>query len=183
MGEGQHDGELWVFAYGSLLWDPGFQPVQAVAATVAGWRRRFCMSSIRYRGTEDAPGLVLALDDAPDASCAGLALRVAAADTDAVLAGLRARELISDAYRELHLPVRLADDRTISALTYVINRGDRQYCDHDRDMQAAIIARAQGARGPNRDYLFATVARLAELGVVDAELDWLAARVRHLTRT
>ena len=57
------------------------------------------MSSIRYRGTEDAPGLVLALDDAPDASCAGLALRVAAADTDAVLAGLRARELISDAYR------------------------------------------------------------------------------------
>jgi len=179
-GQEHDDDGLWVFAYGSLLWDPGFQPVQAMQATLAGWRRQFCMTSVRYRGTEDAPGLVLALNDDPGANCAGLALRIAAEQAAAVLSGLRARELTTAAYREARLPVRLADGRSVPALVYVINRADRQYCNHDRDTQAAIIARARGARGPNRDYLFATAARLAELGIADPELDWLAARVRAM---
>ncbi|EYD77557.1 Cation transport protein chaC [Rubellimicrobium mesophilum DSM 19309] len=68
--------DLWVFAYGSLLWDPGFEPAEAVRARLDGWRRSFCMWSHMFRGSEEAPGLVLALDADPQASCEGLALRV-----------------------------------------------------------------------------------------------------------
>jgi cation transport protein ChaC len=86
---------LWIFGYGSLIWDPGFVPAERRRATLAGWRRSFCMRSIHFRGTEAAPGLVLALDAEPEAECAGLALRVPEAEAERILAEVRARELIS----------------------------------------------------------------------------------------
>jgi cation transport protein ChaC len=173
--------DLWVFAYGSLIWDPGFAPVERLPATVTGWHRSFCMTSVHYRGTPQAPGLVLALDAAQAAQCRGLALRVAPGQTDTVRAYLRDRELVSSAYEERLLPAALADGRQVSALAYVINRDHGQYCRHDADTQAAIIARAHGLRGPNRDYLFQTASHLADLGIPDPELSDLVARVRNLT--
>ena len=85
---------IWVFGYGSLLWNPGFDPAEAVTATLSGYHRSFCMLSIHHRGTAEKPGLVLALDEA-DATCTGVAFRVAPADQVRVLAELRERELIS----------------------------------------------------------------------------------------
>lgn len=171
---------LWIFGYGSLIWDPGFSPVEASPARLEGWHRSFCMHSIHFRGTPEAPGLVLALDAAEGALCRGLALRVAKADTTRVLAEIRARELISDAYLERTLPVTLADGRQVTAITYVIDRAGPQYCRLDFETQAQTIARARGARGPNRDYLFNTAAHLARLGLADPDLEALAARVRLL---
>lgn len=173
---------MWVFGYGSLIWDPGFAVAEAVVGRVAGWRRSFCMRSVHYRGTAEAPGLVLALDEAPGAACDGVALRVEAEAAEAVLAGLRARELISYAYREVEVGVRLRDGRAVQALAYAINRGHDQYCGLDTEEQAAIIARSSGARGANRDYLYATAEHLHALGIADAELDALVTRVRALTR-
>jgi len=172
---------LWIFGYGSLLWDPGFTPAEAVAARLSGWHRSFCMRSIHFRGTPETPGLVLALDAAPQAQCLGLALRVAEAETAQVLAEIRARELISDAYLEKRLAVALADGRSVEAITYVIDPDGPQYCAIPFEEQAQIIATATGARGPNRDYLFNTAAHLAELGLADPDLDALATRVRALT--
>ncbi len=171
---------LWIFGYGSLLWDPGFTPAETRVAHLAGWRRSFCMSSIHFRGTPEAPGLVLALDACAGAVCAGLAMRVAPEEAAAVLAATRARELVSDAYLERRLAVTCAGGAQIEAVTYVIDPAGSQYCDHDLEAQARIIARAQGARGPNRDYLWNTAAHLRELGLADADLDWLASRVRAL---
>jgi glutathione-specific gamma-glutamylcyclotransferase len=173
--------DTWFFAYGSLIWNPGFQPVQALPARLTGWQRRFCMSSIHYRGTAEAPGLVLALDRAEGARCDGLALCPAPSEAAEVAARIRARELISDAYLEVTLPVTLADGRAVQAITYVIDRQGGQFCDHCVEDQAAIIARAAGIAGPNRDYLFNTAAHLHALGIADPHLDDLAARVRALT--
>jgi cation transport protein ChaC len=173
--------DLWVFGYGSLLWDPGFAPVERQPARLDGWHRSFCMLSIHHRGTEAEPGLVLALDAAEGAVCRGAALRVAAGEEAIVLAMLRARELISSAYVERVLPVALADGRAVEAMTYVIDPGHRQYCRFDLEEQARMIARAQGGRGPNRDYLYATAAHLADEGMGDGDLDWLVGRVRRLT--
>jgi cation transport protein ChaC len=110
-----------------------------------------------------------------------VALRAAPGTEAATLAALRERELVSSAYLEETLPVTLRDGRRIAALAYVIDPGHRQYCgDLPAERQAEIIAAATGGRGPNRDYLFSTAAHLADLGIRDADLEDLAARVREI---
>ena len=175
------DAPLWVFGYGSLIWDTGFQPVETRLACLHGWHRSFCMWSVRYRGTAEVPGLVLALDAGEGAACRGLAFRAAPGAETEVLHDLRVRELISEAYHERWLPVVLDDGRTVEAVTYVINHAHEQYTGPlSPDEQAAIIARAAGMRGPNRDYLEATVAHLDGLGIADPDLAALASRVRQI---
>jgi len=171
---------VWVFGYGSLLWNPGFAPVEAVQAELSGYRRSFCMLSIHHRGTEAEPGLVLALDADAEERCSGVAFRVAEAEQGEVLAELRARELISSAYVERHVPLALGDGRVVDALAYVIEPGHVQYCRFDLEEQARRIARAVGGRGPNTEYLYNTAAHLEEMGIEDADMAWLARRVREL---
>ncbi|MEO0357046.1 MAG: gamma-glutamylcyclotransferase [Pseudomonadota bacterium] len=172
---------MWVFAYGSLLWNPGFDPAEQVRADLPGFGSSFCMWSIHHRGSEKDPGLVLALDQG-QGTCAGMALRVDDDQADAVLALLRDRELISSAYREEWLPLTLADGRQIEAVTYVINRDHVQYCpDLTLERQAQIIVQATGGRGPNREYLYNTAQLLQDLAIPDPDMDWLTARVRELS--
>ncbi|MCU0829304.1 MAG: gamma-glutamylcyclotransferase [Tabrizicola sp.] len=173
------DGSLWVFGYGSLIWDPGFPVAERRIGRVTGWHRSFCMRSIHHRGTPEAPGLVLALDRAEGGSCQGVAFRVAVGAEAATIAALRERELVSSAYLETQLTVATEAGR-VEALTYVIDPDHVQYCHLDPEEQARIIARASGGRGANRDYLWSTTAHLAELGIADPDLDWLAERVRQL---
>ncbi len=172
---------LWVFGYGSLIWHPGFAVAERAVARLDGWHRSFCMRSIHHRGTVDAPGLVLALDRAGGAHCDGVAFRVEPGAEAATITALRERELISSAYVEEWLMLRLADGRGVRALAYVIDPDHVQYCGGlALEEQAQIIARAIGGRGPNCDYLWSTAAHLAELGIADADLDWLADRVRAI---
>lgn len=174
----------WVFGYGSLMWDPGFHVVESVTARLEGYARSFCMRSTQYRGTTETPGLVLGLDEDPQAHCTGIALRFDEADRDGVLAYLRERELVTHAYREAILPVALSDGRHVEALTYVMRRDHEQYvgqlppCE-----QARIISGAHGMRGPNAEYLFNTTRHLTEIGLSDAALDALSDQVRHLIET
>lgn len=174
---------LWVFGYGSLLWNPGFAPAEAVTARLEDYHRSFCMLSIHHRGTEAAPGLVLALDAARGASCTGVAFRVKPAEEGRVLEALRARELISSAYLERHVGLSFEDGRHQEALAYVIDPGHAQYCQFDLETQARMIARSRGGRGPNDEYLYNTAAHLAEMGIKDTDMEWLVARVRDLTAT
>jgi glutathione-specific gamma-glutamylcyclotransferase len=171
---------LWVFGYGSLIWDPGFPVAERRIARADGWHRSFCMRSIHHRGTVESPGLVLALDRAEGAACTGVAFRVVPGAEGATLATLRERELVSSAYLELTLPIE-TDAGLVEALAYVIDPDHAQYCGGlPLEEQAQIIAQATGGRGPNRDYLWSTTAHLAELGIADPDLEWLAARVRAL---
>ncbi|ETX27579.1 gamma-glutamylcyclotransferase [Roseivivax isoporae] len=172
---------LWVFGYGSLLWNPGFEVAERQHARLSGYRRSFCMRSVHHRGTEASPGLVLALDAEPGSHCDGLALAARDDQQEAVLAYLRERELISSAYLERLVELDLADGRRVTALAYVIDPDHVQYCgDLPLEEQAEIIAGATGGRGPNSEYLWNTTAHLADLGIPDAELQWLSDRVRAI---
>lgn len=170
---------MWVFGYGSLLWNPGFEPAEAVTATLSGYHRSFCMLSIHHRGSVQEPGLVLALDEA-DSTCTGVAFRVAEPDENRVLAELRERELISSAYIEKHVPLALEDGRNVDALGYVINRDHEQYCQFDLETQAQMIARSVGGRGPNPEYLYNTADHLVQMGIDDPDMAWLVTRVRQI---
>ncbi|WP_296639077.1 gamma-glutamylcyclotransferase [Roseinatronobacter sp.] len=171
---------LWIFGYGSLIWNPGFAHGAMRIARLDGYERSFCMRSIHHRGTVEAPGLVLALDEG-SGGCEGVAFEVDGRIAEETLEYLRARELISAAYLEREVPVRLQDGPMVQAVTYVIDRDHGQYCGGlPLEEQAQIIARAVGGRGPNRDYLVNTARHLAELGLRDPDLDWLSARVGAL---
>ena len=173
---------MWVFGYGSLLWDPGFEVADMRIATLQGYARSFCMSSIHHRGTTKQPGLVLALDEVVGSSCRGMAMRVVDGIEDQTLAYLRERELISSAYLEKNLPVTFEDETAVEAVTYVIDPHHVQYCGAlPLERQAQIIAQAVGDRGQNTEYLYNTAAHLHEIGLHDPDLDWLAARVRSLS--
>jgi cation transport protein ChaC len=176
-------GGFWVFGYGSLIWQPGFDFADRRVATLRGWRRAFCMTSIVYRGTPEAPGLVLALDRGDGrASCIGVAYQVAAEGAAATLAYLRERELVSYAYTEARLPVELEDGTEIEALAYVSNPEHAQYRGGlSLEAQAEVIARATGPRGPNREYLLNTVAGLDALGLHDPDLARLVELVGERT--
>ena len=170
---------FWVFGYGSLIWKPGFAFVERRRARLPGFRRAFCMASVHYRGTPEAPGLVLALDADTGAECGGVAYRVAAEAGEATLAYLRERELVSYAYREERHPVTVEGGAEVEAVCYVIDRAHPQYRGGlGLEDQAAVIARAVGPMGPNAEYLANTVEGLAALGIVDPELDRLHALVR-----
>ena len=172
---------LWVFGYGSLLWNPGFQPAAIRRAVLRDYHRSFCMLSIHHRGTVELPGLVLALDAQDGGQCTGVAFRVAEGEEDAVLTMLRERELVSSAYAEALLPLTLDDGSGITAVSYVVRRDHEQYCEFDLETQARMIARATGGRGPNPEYLYNTAAHLDEMGIRDDDMAWLVQRVRALT--
>jgi len=171
---------LWVFAYGSLIWNPEFEVAERQIATLGGFARSFCMRSIHHRGSEEDPGLVLALDSEAAGHCSGVAFRVAG-DEQATLEALRERELISLAYLETWQRVHLTDGRDVEAVTYIINRDHWQYCAGlSLEDQAGIIAQAHGGRGPNWEYLRNTASHLREIGLSDPDLNWLEARVDEL---
>ena len=168
--------DLWVFAYGSLLWNAGFAVAESRPATLWGYRRRFCMWSIHHRGSEADPGLVLALEPATGAHCEGLALR--ATDPEPALAYLRERELVSAAYHERQLPLSTSGGE-ILAMAYVVDTAHPQYAaDLSLAEQAKVIAVARGGRGPNDEYLFNTAAALAGQGIADGDIDRLVSMVR-----
>jgi len=172
---------LWVFGYGSLLWNPEFEVAEQQRATLLGYHRAFSMRSIHHRGTQKDQGLVLALDKSDGAVCEGVALRAASGTEEATLAGLRERELVASAYYEDMVDLTLSDGQRVEALAYIIKPDHVQYAGGlPLEEQAQIIASAVGERGPNTEYLHNTWSHLVSLGIHDSDLAWLDARVRQI---
>lgn len=177
--------DLWIFGYGSLMWNPEFSYVERRPALLEGCARRFALWSTEYRGSSERPGLVLALEPAEGAACRGLAFRIAPEAAAESLLRLRARELVTNAYAEARRPLRLLDGagETVEALCYLINPGHPQHAaDLSLAEQARIIAQAVGKRGPNPEYLFSTLEALRAEGVRDEEMEDLALQVAALLR-
>jgi cation transport protein ChaC len=169
------DAGWWVFAYGSLLWNPLFPFAEARRASVHGLHRRFCLWSLASRGRPDAPGLVLGLDRG--GSCRGVVYRLPAPLAIDELHLLWRREMVTGAYAPRWLRIE-SDGRSLVALGFVVQRGHGQYAGHlTIDAQADVVARACGAFGSSADYLERTRVALATHGVVDLYLERLAARV------
>jgi cation transport protein ChaC len=164
--------DLWVFGYGSLMWQPGFAFDEMRPALLRGWHRELCIYSNHWRGTREKPGLVLGLD--AGGSCRGVAFRVSAERAEATRAYLHERELRNYVYREVMRPVHFPDGQAADALTYVADRKHRQYAGSlSREERLAMVAVCSGEGGPNRDYVINTVMHLRQLGVSDPELEWM----------
>jgi len=162
--------DLWVFAYGSLLWKPAFDPTESRAATVRGWHRSFCFRVARFRGTRDRPGLMMALDRG--GQCHGRALRVSREQVHDVLEVLFRREVVVKPgvnvprWLTAHTP-----DGPVRAIGFVVNRSSPHYAGRlVADEAARMIATAAGHWGSCAEYLCETVAHLETLGIRDRNL-------------
>ena len=174
-------GELWVFGYGSLMWRPGFSYTARHRATICGWRRRLCIESHVYRGTPENPGLVFGLDRG--GMCEGVAFRVPGDQRAATIEYLREREQVTSVYLECIVPTILDTGVRVTAMTYVADRDHPQYAGQlDREAMLEVVRHRQGKAGSNADYVLATYDHLVELNVRDAELDWLAGKLREIEK-
>ncbi|MEM6488767.1 MAG: gamma-glutamylcyclotransferase [Pseudomonadota bacterium] len=179
---------FWVFGYGSLIWKPGFPYLERRPARLKGYRRAFRLTSIRYRGTPERPGLVLGLDWDPNATCTGVAFRVCPTRDEEVRDYLAERELVTRSYFEVLHPITLLGDpeigrlpEEVEAICYILDRTHPQYAGPiGLDEQAAIIAAAHGPMGSNAEYLHETAAALRAMGIVDRDIDTLDTLVRTI---
>lgn len=172
---GTPTGDVWLFGYGSLIWNPAIEFAEKRNATVRGLHRRFCLRTELGRGTPDLPGLVLGLDRG--GQCRGVAFRIPREIAEAELEIVWRREMVTHAYRPRWLKAT-TDEGPITVIGFVINRDHARYCGQLPDDEAAeTIARACGFLGPCCEYLFNTVEHLRELGMPDAGLERLARRV------
>ena len=160
--------EVWLFAYGSLMWKPEVEFAERRIATVRGWHRRFCLWQWRYRGTTQNPNLMLALDRG--GACKGVAYRVQGPGIAAKLAEVWKREMIAYGYVSRWLAAETAAG-PVKTLAFVANHGGERYAGRlSHETVARHIAAACGHVGPGAEYLCEAVLRLEELGIHDRAL-------------
>ena len=163
--------DLWVFAYGSLLWNPEMQVVESRHGFVEGYRRGFNLLSTVHRGTPDAPGLVLSLRDG--GCCEGVAMRIDRHSRDRDFTSLWLREMVTLFYRPEWFQVD-TEQGPVTAIAFVADPEHDQFVDYDCATSAQMIAKAHGGRGPNIDYFNNTHDHLLELGIKDPLFESIA---------
>jgi glutathione-specific gamma-glutamylcyclotransferase len=173
------DADVWVFAYGSLIWNPLLQTIASKPATLHGFHRRYCLWSRAGRGTPEQPGLMLGLDNG--GSCRGVAFCIAAGVAEHELRLLWRREMVMGSYVPRWVNVRLNEsdrdsdgdfgDETVRAIAFVVNHSHPHYAGKLQvDTMVEAISGACGRLGPCADYLVNTVAGLDQHGIHDRAL-------------
>ncbi|MDO5056588.1 MAG: gamma-glutamylcyclotransferase [Lautropia sp.] len=164
------DAPVWLFGYGSLIWNPAFFFAEQQRATLQGWRRSFCMRLIAGRGRPEHPGRMLALDACHASNgpaphnhpwaehwphqTTGIAFRLDEQQLEHELMLVWMREMIGGTYTPRWQDVLLADGRIVQAILFTINRHAPFYETDTRiHTVAPIIATASGHLGHNIDYL------------------------------
>lgn len=164
--------ELWVFAYGSLIWNPEFEFLESRSATANGWHRSFCLKLTRWRGTRELPALMLALDQG--GTCKGLAYRLPARDHFGQLGLLMRREIDSNPPTNVPRWISVkTEGGTLRALAFIAAPDGNAYAGKlPPEKVAHVLARAAGHWGSAAQYLFRTVTMLEEHGIRDRNM-WL----------
>ncbi|HET9580456.1 MAG TPA: gamma-glutamylcyclotransferase [Usitatibacter sp.] len=176
MLEEHASGDIWIFGYGSLMWNPEFDSDVHHVATIFGYHREFCLWSRINRGTPEQPGLVLTLERG--GSCRGIAYRLRPASAREQLSRLWRREMSMGSYIPRWLECHCGADR-FEALGFVVNRCCTGYAGKlPIETMVQAIATARGKYGSSADYLFKTEATLEQHGIRDARVRQLAERVR-----
>ncbi|APH73906.1 gamma-glutamylcyclotransferase [Aquibium oceanicum] len=176
--QGAPDEAFWVFAYGSLIWNPAFEFVEKRVALARGWRRIFCLGwDRRFRGNSENPGLMLALDRG--GQCKGIAFRLEPETLKESMDQLVRREMsmVPSSFPPRWINVE-TEEGPLRALTFAMDRKSGRYIGHLGDEETAqMLATACGFRGSMAEYLHATVEHLEQLGIHDRHL-W---KLQHLT--
>lgn len=171
LGAGPDTGETWIFAYGSLLWNPACAFVEMRSGLLRGWHRSFCLGwNTRWRGSVENPGLMLALDRG--GVCKGALYRLPPDAVEANVELLCRREM---SHKPSSFPPRWvtveSEAGPVRAVTFCIDRKSGRYVSGlDEEAVADVLARAVGSRGSMAEYLFHTVRHLEEMGIRDHHL-------------
>lgn len=169
---------IWVFAFGSVIWNPAFRHAERRVARVHGWHRSFCLWVRAGRGSPELPGLMLSLERG--GSCRGVAYRIGPGEERTELDVLWRREMFTGAYRPVWATARTPDGDE-SAIAFAVNRDQDRYAPGlDEETIAYRLANAVGPLGRGCDYLFDTAGHLRALGLPDPRLESLERRVRAL---
>lgn len=178
LAEAPQPGRIWVFGYGSLMWNPAFHYVERHTARIHGFHRQFCLWSRGGRGSPQRPGLMLSLECG--GSCTGVAYRIASKAAFTELDILWRREMASRSYRAVWINLHMRHGIE-PGIAFAVNRAHERYVPRlDTESIARYIATGRGTNGDCCDYLFDTVDHLRELGIRDRRMEALERRVREL---
>lgn len=170
------DKDLWIFAYGSLIWKADYDTVEKRLATAYGWHRSFCLEMESWRATKEQPGLMMAL--ARGGRCDGVVYRLPAGNHAQQIERLLRREApFHQALQSVRwLPVR-TDQGPVHALGFWVGPSG-QRISHGQSLEAVarVLARACGFAGSCAEYLYNTVHHLEEFGIHDRNL-WVLQRL------
>lgn len=162
--------ELWIFAYGSLIWNPLFDYCDRRLVTLKGWQREFCLLAPAGRGTIENPGLVLGLKPKQDSYCRGVAYRLPIDEnTESELLLLWRREMVIGSY----IPTWISSqggDRNLEVLTFVVDPQHSTHVSWSTEKIVQSLATAKGCLGSSAEYLCNTVRGLLTAGIEDKEL-------------
>lgn len=168
---------VWMFGFGSLMWNPCFDFDARESAFLSGYERKFHIWTMRARGTPERPGLGLCLEDCAG-GCRGIAYRLSEDKLDEAFERLWEREMGSGIYKPTWVAVDTDNFGRVPALTFVVNRDHPHYAGPlPNEAMCEIMAGACGTYGRCRDYLAGTIEEMQKLGVSDPELENLLAAV------
>lgn len=170
-------GDLWVFGYGSLIWNPQIVHAEARPARVWGWHRTLHMWSRINRGTEACPGLVFAL--MTGGSCKGIALRVPQQHAERELRLLWQREMPRAVYDPRWLRTHTPQG-VVQALAFTLSPTSPSYTGIlDEQRLIDILRNCRGRYGSTLEYVARTARALQDLGIRDAEVDRIMTLARR----
>jgi cation transport protein ChaC len=174
-------GDLWIFAYGSLVWNPALRIAERRVAQIRGWHRSFCLSMPVGRGRPDEPGLVLGLDRG--GICNGVAYRIDEQDIASELPILWSREMLVGGYCPIWIDLLGEDAETFGmAIGFTIDRDHEHYAGAlPQREKIRRLATAGGSWGSSADYLFRTIDGLRKQGIRDVEMERLGEMVATFT--
>ncbi|EXU74041.1 MULTISPECIES: gamma-glutamylcyclotransferase [Erwinia] len=170
---------VWIFGYGSLMWNPVFESDDVAEGTLEGWHRAFCLRLTSGRGSATQPGRMLALKEG--GCTTGLAFRLPEAHLQEELELLWKREMLTGCYLPSWCELALADGRRVTAIAFIMDPRHALYeTDSCPQTIAPLIAQASGPLGTNAQYLFSLEQELQKRGLYDDCLTDLVERVRAL---
>ena len=177
MGDWKPGEPFWIFAYGSLMWNPDFTWDARHVATLRGYHRAFRIWSRINRGTPENPGLVLTLECG--GSCRGLIYRIHPDKVEEEMQRMWKREMTFGSYRPKWMNCAVGD-QNVRALAFTVNRQCSGYAGRiPIEVVVEAMASARGRYGPAHDYLFKTIEALREHGIRDERVEHLAGLVRQ----
>ncbi|CAK9885240.1 MAG: Glutathione-specific gamma-glutamylcyclotransferase [Candidatus Erwinia impunctatus] len=181
LGRRPDNSAVWVFGYGSLMWNPVFEAAEQAEGVLTGWHRTFCLRLTADRATDCNPGRMLGLEAGGDTQ--GVAFRLPEATLEQDLDLLWKREMLTGCYLPTWCDLKLKDGRDVTALVFIVNVHHAFYeAEIEPQVIAPLIVGASGPLGSNVEYLFALEKTLTERGVVDNTLNELLACVRRILK-
>jgi cation transport protein ChaC len=168
---------VWIFAYGSLMWNPLIVIEEMHRAELQGWQRRFCIRLTSGRATPECPGRMLSLD--AGGKTQGMVFRLPDAGMEKELMLIWTREMITGLYNPVWASARLSTGKTLQVLAFV---SDINHPFYESDSSTAAVIKstavAKGYMGTNAEYITQLDSTLASWGMKDDYVADIAGKLR-----